>query len=339
MANLWSNASSPANKAVEKPATSAPANKAVEKPATSSPANKAVAPRRASSEKTDASIAALVKECAENIDDESFTSVIENAIKTLSPEDATILCIKLGKLYESKQNIQTAEAYFKRAFQLTQDYELLEFYKRIRHFKKALKILAFKLAKSPDAAKNSVKLETAVVYEAMRDFANALKIIDELLDSDAFDTPARIALMRQKSTYLLQTNDAKQALATLQQASAAADANIRDEIDTDIAFLLRESDRDAAQKLLDALSQRGVKSEKMTLLTATFDIDEKRYDDAEAKLTSLIRPDEPLAIAALEKLILLKQNRGDDDAQIREVARQLAERAPANAIAKQILEG
>ncbi len=339
MANLWSNASSPANKAVEKPATSSPANKAVEKPATSSPANKAVAPRRASSEKTDASIAALVKECAENIDDESFTSVIENAIKTLSPEDATILCIKLGKLYESKQNIQTAEAYFKRAFQLTQDYELLEFYKRIRHFKKALKILAFKLAKSPDAAKNSVKLETAVVYEAMRDFANALKIIDELLDSDAFDTPARIALMRQKSTYLLQTNDAKQALATLQQASAAADANLRDEIDTDIAFLLRESDRDAAQKLLDALSQRGVKSEKMTLLTATFDIDEKRYDDAEAKLTSLIRPDEPLAIAALEKLILLKQNRGDDDAQIREVARQLAERAPANAIAKQILEG
>ena len=173
----------------------------------------------------------------------------------------------------------------------------------------------------------------------MRDFANALKIIDELLDSDAFDTPARIALMRQKSTYLLQTNDAKQALATLQQASAAADANLRDEIDTDIAFLLRESDRDAAQKLLDALSQRGVKSEKMTLLTATFDIDEKRYDDAEAILTSLIRPDEPLAIAALEKLILLKQNRGDDDAQIREVARQLAERAPANAIAKQILEG
>ena len=134
MANLWSNASSPANKAVEKPATS-------------SPANKAVAPRRASSEKTDASIAALVKECAENIDDESFTSVIENAIKTLSPEDATILCIKLGKLYESKQNIQTAEAYFKRAFQLTQDYELLEFYKRIRHFKKALKIHANKLAK------------------------------------------------------------------------------------------------------------------------------------------------------------------------------------------------
>ena len=168
----------------------------------------------------------------------------------------------------------------------------------------------------------------------MRDFANALKIIDELLDSDAFDTPARIALMRQKSTYLLQTNDAKQALATLQQASAAADANLRDEIDTDIAFLLRESDRDAAQKLLDALSQRGVKSEKMTLLTATFDIDEKRYDDAEAKLTSLIRPDEPLAIAALEKLILLKQNRGDDDAQIREVARQLAETPSQNKSSK-----
>ena len=317
MANLWMHdASAPSSPAASKPS----------------------AQRQASSEKIDASIAALVKECAENIDDETFSSVIDNAIKTLSADDATILCIKLGKLYEVNKNLQTAEVYFKKAFQLTQDYELLEFYKRIRHFKKALKILAFKLSKSPDSARNSVKLETAVVYEAMRDFANAIKIVDELLESDAFDTPARVALMRQKSTYLLQSNDAEQALATLRQASAVADQKLRDEIDTDIAFLLRESDLDGAKKIHDSLCERGVKSEKMTLLSAAFNVDDKRWDDAETKLKSLIRPDGSLAVAALENLILLKKSRGDSVDSIREIARQLAERAPANVVAKEVLD-
>lgn len=338
IAKLWLNEPAPSAPAPAV-AVAAPSDRPAGAVKFSSPGLKPAEPRKASSEKTAASIAALVKECAENPDDETYASVIDNAIKTLSSDDATILCIKLGNLYESKQNIQSAETYYKKAFQLSQDYALLEFYKRIRHFKKALKILAFKLSKAPESAKNSVKLEMAVVYEAMRDFANAIKIADELIASKSFDAPARVALMRQKSTYLLQTKDSEQALATLRQASALADPKVRDEIDADICFLLRESDRSAAQKLHKELADRHVKSDKMTLLSACFDIDNANWTDAEAKISALSAPGAQLAVPALEKYILLRQKRGDSRDAIRETAQKLIEIAPANAIAKEVLEG
>ena len=285
-----------------------------------------------------ASIAALVKECAENIGDESFAIVIDNALKTLSSDDATSLCLKLGKLYESNQNLQVAETYYKKAFQYTQSFELLEFYKRVRHFKKALKILSFKLAKAPDSAKNAVKLEMAIVYENMRDFANAIKVMDELIASKSFDKASFIAVLRQKSTCLIQLGDNDTALATLRQASAEADPKTRDEIETDICFLLRETSPDEAKKMQQSLVLRGTVSDKNTLLNACFDMDEGKFTDAEAKLNALIQPDSPMAVSALEQKIRLQQKRGDSDDKIRETALTLSKLAPSNAIAKALLQ-
>lgn len=322
-------------------AISAPSIPAAPVPASASAPAHAPAPASApaSAPSQSASITALVKECADHIDDETFLAVIDKALKTLSAEDATALCLQLGALYESNQRYPVAENYFKKAFQYTQSFELLEFYKRMRQFKKALKILSFKHAKAPESGKLAVKIEMALVYEQMGDGASAINVIDEVIDSNALDKNARIALLRQKSACLVQQHNPQEAIATLRRASAEADPKLREDIDTDACFLLREASPEEAKKAFQSLKIRNVKSEKFTLLSLCFDIDDHAFDEADAKITALLASaPAPVKIPALEQKIRLQKLRGDSQPDISKTAQALLALAPHNAMAKEALD-
>ena len=119
--------------------------------------------------KTNNTIDDIVRECADNINDENATAeIIENALKTLNKEDATLLCNKLGLLFEKLQQLSRAEDFFKRAFGYTQSLEYLEFCKRQRKFKKAARLLKFKLDNAPEDEKTAVLNMVNATYEMLK---------------------------------------------------------------------------------------------------------------------------------------------------------------------------
>lgn len=301
------------------------------------------------------SIQALVKEFAENLDDESFLPVIENALKTLSPADATLLCTQLANLCESKQHLAQAEDYFKKAFSYTQCYDLLEFYKRQRKFKKAIKIFNFKLDKTPESSKNSVKLEGVLIYEQMRDYPGAIRLLDDVLASGQLDTNGHIAVLRQKSACLVQNGQIDDAVNALKDASAVIDKAIRsnadsptppanlqklrEEIDVETCFLLRESSPADAKKLQQSLMLRGAKTEKAILLNLAFDIDAMRFAEAKNKIDTLLQSaNDFIVTAALEQKLTLLQKQQAPHETLCATARELLSRNKENARALQILQ-
>ena len=306
-----------------------------EKPA-SLPAVESARPAASSS----ASIEALVHECEEHIDDDSFQMVIDGALKTLPSADQGDLCVKLGALYEKNNRMQQAEDYFKRAFGFTQSYELLEFYKRNRLFKRAIKIMNFKIQHTPDEGRNSARFELANLYEKSGNFKNAVLVLDDiLLHKDKLDKKMLIEVMRKKASDLVVDGRCEEAVAALASASSEiTDVKQREEIDIDRCFLMREVATADAKKLQQSLILRGVKSEKMTLLNLCFDIDAEKYTEASSKLDSLLKSDNvSIKISALEQKIHLHEKRGDSVDMLHETAKALLALSPEHPGAKAAL--
>lgn len=287
-----------------------------------------------------ASIEALVHECAENIEDDSFQMVIDGALKTLSAADQSELCIKLGALYEKNNRMQQAEDYYKRAFASTQSYELLEFYKRSRLFKRAIKIMNFKIQHTPEKEKNTERLELANLYEKSGNFKNAVLVLDDiLLHKDTLDKKVIVEIMRKKAADLVVDGKVDEAVAALANASSEIqDPKQREEIDIDRCFLMREATPAEAKKLQQTLILRGAKSEKMSLLGLCFDIDSEKYNEANSKLDMLLKSDNvAIRISALEQKLRMHDKRGDSADLIKETANALLSISPEHPAAKAAL--
>ncbi len=292
------------------------------------------------------SIDTLVRECADNIDDDSFTAVINNALNTLSAEDKSRLCIKLGELYESKERLAQAEDYYKQAFKYTFALDLLDFYKRIGQVKKAVKleikiITKTKLPKATDENRNQIKLELAMLYKQLGDLNNSVKVFSDILENrQGLDKQTILAIYRMKATDLALSGQQDEAIATLTQASAEADIRQKEEFDVERCLLMRETAPDDAKKIYNSLKLRNAKSEKMVLLSVYYDLDADKLSEAAAKLDTLNNSsNNALKLMALELTIQLKQKRGDSADSLRETAQMLLEIAPEHPAAKAILEG
>ena len=265
--------------------------------------------------------------------------VIDNALKTLTPEAQTELCLKLGALFESKNLIPKAEDFFKRAFATTQSYELLEFYKRNRLFKRAIKIMNFKIQRTPEENKTNARLELAMLYEQCGNFKNSVLVLDDILiQKDTLEKPVYIAILRQKAADLMANERRDEAIAALTQASNDADLKQKEEIDIDRCLLMRETVPADAKKLQQSLMLRGAKSEKMVLLNACFDIDAEKYNEALTKIDALLKSDNPiLKISALEQKLRLQTKRNDAQDAVKETAKQLLQLSPEHPSALAVL--
>ncbi len=287
-------------------------------------------------------IDALVKECSDKIDDEYFGNIIESALNSLTPDLKTQLCLKLGALYESRKRMPQAEDYFKRAFSFTQSLELLEFYKRNKLFKKALKIVKFKLSKATDETKNAVKLELAMLYSQIGDFKNTIAVPDDVLANKAgMDSAAIIAIYRQKAAALMASGLASDAASCLEQCSnIETDPKQKEDIDLDRGLLLYSFAPADAKKLQQALMFKGVKSDKMTLLSLFFDIDSERYTEAQNKIALLAKSSNPaLVLSSLEQKLRMQKKRDDSIDEQKATAKEILALAPAHAEAKALVEG
>ena len=283
----------------------------------------------------------IVRECADNINDENATAeIIENALKTLNKEDATLLCNKLGLLFEKLQQLSRAEDFFKRAFGYTQSLEYLEFCKRQRKFKKAARLLKFKLDNAPEDEKTAVKLEWALVCEQMHDLNSALTLLDDVLNNKSkMDKNVRLDVLKQKAAYLIALNRNDDAVATLKQASQEADIKSKIEIDITNCLLMRHIAPNDATKLYQSLMLRGAKSNKMKLLSACFDIDNDKFSEAESKLNTLLDDEDiSIKISACEQLLRLKQKRGDEQSSLQDTAQMLLKLSPEHPAAKSIIQ-
>lgn len=254
-----------------------------------------------------------VKQCAEHISSEDFTAQAETILKSLSNDDASAAYIKLSEICESNKKYASAEVCLQKAFQLTKQADpLFEFYKRMRQFKKAYKICVYKYKNASELEKNNIKRELALLKAQLHDYDSAISLIDELIQSKTLDPAAHIAALRQKSAWLLESGKPQDAIEVLRTASADADKKVRDDIDIEICFLLREVALPDAKKLWQSIALRGVKSEFMTLLSLMFDIDADKYSEAETKIETLLKSENPIVkLQTLEQKLRLQTKRED----------------------------
>ncbi len=310
------------------------------KPSAETPAVREIRPTHASS----ATIDALVRECCDNLDDDNTTIIIENALKTMPPEDQTSLCVKLAAACEEKKLNAQAEAYYKRAFQYTQSFELLEFYKRNRMFKKALKIADFKTKKAQSkAAKAASIVDTALIYEAQRDYVNASEKLDDVINNyaDVYAANDLISILRQRAAFAIAANDTAAAIDTLNKAAdmAKSDKKLRSEIDVDLCLLLRETgNNDDARKKWQSLILNNVKSPRFSLLNLCFDVDNNKLAEAEKKYLALIDSvvGTSLEVSVLEQYLRIKVLKDEKD-EIKTTAERILALDPANPHAQKAL--
>ncbi len=280
----------------------------------------------------------IVKRCAES-PEADLSAEIAAELQNRQPDDASALCVRIAATYEAAKNLTEAETYYKKAFGYNHASELIEFYKRYRQFKKAVKLLNFKLAKVSGSAKTPLLLDLALSYEQLRKYPEAIQSLNDILESDkSIDKPTKIAVLKQKAAYQLASGTPADAIATLKQASADADFKSREEIDIDTCLLMREFAPDEAKKLHSKLVLRGAKSEKMQLLTLAFDIDAQKFTEANNRLNTLLAAnDTAIVISALEQKIRLQKAREDTPDEIRKTAGELLAISPENAIAKAVM--
>ena len=280
----------------------------------------------------------IVKRCAES-PEADLSAEINAELQNRQPDDASALCVRIASTYEAAKNLTEAENYYKKAFGYNHASELIEFYKRYRQFKKAVKLLNFKLAKVSGSAKTPLLLDLALSYEQLRKYPEAIQSLNDVLESDkSIDKPTKIAVLKQKAAYQLASGTPADAIATLKQASADADFKSREEIDIDTCLLMREFAPDEAKKLHSKLVLRGAKSEKMQLLTLSFDIDAQKFTEANNRLNTLLAAnDTAIVISAMEQKIRLQKAREDTPDEIRKTANELLALSPENAIAKAVL--
>ncbi len=280
------------------------------------------------------SIDALVKEYTENIDDDSFAMVIEGALKTLSAEEATTLCLKLGEINEAKERLTEAEDYFKKAFGYTVNGELAEFYKRRRKFKNAIKILTLLCDKATDETKkNAIRMDIAKTHELRNDYVSAAKVLDDVIAHRiGLDKATLVSVYRQKANYHITSGNPQEAIAALKQASFESDIKAREEIDVDTCLLMREVAPADAKRLHQSLMLRNAKSEKMVYLSLCFDIDNEKYTEADKRIEELLKSSNPLIKGlAYEQKLRMHQKRGDDANDIKQTAAKLLEIIPNHA--------
>lgn len=258
-----------------------------------------------------------LKKVLDKLEDQEALADLEADIKALPPQEASQVCAQIAAHAEQAGALTMAEAYYKRCFAYTQGVELLDFYKRNRQFKKALKILQFRLAKSPTPyAAISNKLDIAMCYQQINDVDNSLKWLNDV-DSKAIqelEKAQQLSVIELKAALHTGLSDFDNALQLLQQASQLAEPKHREAIDVDRCLLMRETDNKTdAKKIWQTLILRGLKSDKMQLLNICFDIDAENHDEAENKIENLLASDIPdaIVISTLEQKLRLHTQRGD----------------------------
>lgn len=260
-----------------------------------------------------------------------YCTSIEAYFKTVQdPKVALGFCNQCGEAFERIEAYTAAETYFKRAFALEQtDNGLLDFYKRRRQYKKALKIVQFKISKenNPDALRD-LHLDAANMEEMLGNFSAAITRLQSLLNASSTDTPKHLMLNLHRSIAKLHTyaGEVQQAVDALKAAGLLADVKQKEEIDVDCSFLLRDLERyEEARKLFLSLRLRGLNNARMTLLGLSFDIDDAKYNEAQRKLDDAQKsPDfEPLQLPLLEQYLRLNQARGDSAQSIHQIANEI----------------
>lgn len=292
---------------------------------------------------TFAKIDALVSACRENIDDPAAIANVDAAIASFEPKFKTALAVKIAALFEELNRKDNAEKYYKSAFSFTQSYELLEFYKRNRKFKKALKIAQFKEKQMSDPVdKAAVSIDLALIYQQIGDFKNASTYLDNVLNnySSVYGKTELVNIQRQKAALSIAMHDTDAAIAILNQAAsdiAKQDPKLKEEIDIDLCFLLRDAGQaDEARKKWQQLMLRNVKNARMQLFALCSDVDAGKLVEAEKKYKVLLNEvtGTPMEVPALEQYLRICDKRGDTDAK-KAVAKQILALDPVNEIALQ----
>lgn len=288
----------------------------------------------------------LVAACRDNMDDANAFARVDEAIAEFEPRFKTALCLKIGALCEEQNRKDSAEKYYKMAFSFTQSYELLEFYKRNRKFKKALKIAQFKEKQMPDAAdKAAALIDQALIYQQLGDFKNASTCLDTVLTnySDMYAKVEMINIQRQKAALAIAMHDNDSAIAILNQAAtdiAKQDPKLKEEIDIDLCFLLRDAGQaDEARKKWQQLTLKNVKNVRMQLFALCADVDANKLAEAEKKYKALLNDvtGTPMEVTAHEQYLRICEKRDDADA-VQNVANQILALDPTNALALKVIQ-
>ncbi|MFA5623631.1 MAG: hypothetical protein WC966_01050 [Bradymonadales bacterium] len=310
---------------------SAPAIRAVETPTPAAQAGEALTAKS----DTGAEIIASIK----SLDTlEQSVAQIDAHLKTFTKPALAINFLKDCSLaLEAINAMGAAENYLKRVFALDlNDPALPEFYKRRRQFKKALKIIQFRIAKEKNAElARDLQLEAALIEELAGDFSAANTRLQTLLKSLPPTTPKPVLVHIHRSLARLNTfcGDVPAAVESLKAAGLVADFKQKEEIDVDCAFLLRDLGRfEEARKLFLSLRIRGLNNERMTLLGLSFDIDEAKYADAQKKIDESMNAPEfaALKLPLLEQFLRLQQSRNEDSQALQETAKRILELDPDN---------
>ncbi|MBR4986618.1 MAG: hypothetical protein IKY83_12875 [Proteobacteria bacterium] len=269
-------------------------------------------------DKTSTQIDSLIRECAEAIDNEELIAqIISPALQSLPSADQAVLFTKLAELFEKNKSMQQAEEYFKQAFRNSMQVDdLLNFYRRNHLVKKASKILVTHLVKATGNARKDIDLELAQNFERMGDFDNAVARLEDIINSVPIERPEKVKYLRLEATYLMAAGKQLDAIQALKTASSEADIKQKEDIDVDTCLLLRGADLNEAKKLHQSLMLRGVRSEKMTLLNISFDIDAEKYDEASTKIEKLLASgNQILKRPVLEEKLRMQKARGESTAE------------------------
>lgn len=283
----------------------------------------------------------LISACRANIDDSAAISSVDEAIASFEPKYKTMLAVKVAALFEELNRKDNAEKYYKLAFSFTQSYELLEFYKRNRKYKKALKIAQFKEKQMTDPVdKAAASIDLALINQQIGDFKSALTNLDNVLNnySSVYGKAELVNIQRQKAALSFAMHDTDSAIAILSQAAsdiAKQEPKLKEEIDIDLCFLLRDAGQaDEARKKWQQLMLRNVKNARMQLFALCSDVDANKLVEAEKKYKVLLNEvtGTPMEVPALEQYLRICEKRGDADA-MKNVAKQILALDPANEIA------
>lgn len=288
----------------------------------------------------------LVDDCRQRMDDDTVLAKIDEAMADFEPKYKTALCVRTAALFEEAERKDIAEKYYKLAFSFTKSYALLEFYKRNRKFKKAIKLAQYKENQlSAPADKAAASIDLALIYQQIGDYKNAFACLDNVVNnySDVYGKIEIVNIQRQKAVLSITMHDKEGAIAILNQAAsdiAKIDPKLKEDIDIDLCFLLRDvGQTDEARKKWQQLMLRNVKNARMQLFAICYDVDSNKLAEAEKKYKVLLNEvmGTPIEIAAHEQYLRICEKREDENGK-KETAQQILALDPANELALKVFQ-
>jgi predicted Zn-dependent protease len=152
-----------------------------------------------------------------------------------------------------------------------------------------------------------------------------------------------INIQRQKAALAIAMHDNDSAIAILNQAAtdiAKQDPKLKEEIDIDLCFLLRDAGQaDEARKKWQQLTLKNVKNVRMQLFALCADVDANKLAEAEKKYKALLNDvtGTPMEVTAHEQYLRICEKRDDADA-VQNVANQILALDPTNALALKVIQ-